>query len=403
MQPYSEPIGGSFRETWHDEIYGTGDGNRVTFVQAGLRDLSNVVSQSGNSKNANPQSYVKVLDGPNTQVYTASRTLDDNRTYSYSKSGDFPTSGGFGLHSDPDTYNKVVSNLGEAIRGSVDLSIDGFQGRQTLELARHILSVRKVVEFLARKTIKDNAAIMRRNSALIRKRVNAAKLSPKDKHKGFPPKYELQPLRDIGSYWLEYRYGLVPTLQTIHDLVSGAALRAGNQMRIDVKAKNVVVTNVRDSYEVQFVDDTYSTTFRYRIGGYYTPSSSHVESLSRLSSLNPVSIAWELMPFSFVVDWFYDVGGYLRSIETAMVSNLGQFDGYITFTKREVIRQQTTINGLVGGDTVHSVVRQNRMRTEKTRSPLSSVPYPRPPSFRAELGSGRLLNAAALLSQFLKR
>lgn len=35
------------------------------------------------------------------------------------------------------------------------------------------------------------------------------------------------------------------------------------------------------------------------------------------TSMNPSSILWELTPLSFVVDWVYDLSGYLRNLETA--------------------------------------------------------------------------------------
>jgi hypothetical protein len=34
---------------------------------------------------------------------------------------------------------------------------------------------------------------------------------------------------------------------------------------------------------------------------------------SRLGLINPASVAWELVPFSFVVDWFTGFGSYLDS------------------------------------------------------------------------------------------
>ena len=41
--------------------------------------------------------------------------------------------------------------------------------------------------------------------------------------------------------------------------------------------------------------------------------------VSTYTSMNPASIKWELVPYSFVVDWFYDIGSYLRGCETSTI------------------------------------------------------------------------------------
>jgi hypothetical protein len=50
--------------------------------------------------------------------------------------------------------------------------------------------------------------------------------------------------------------------------------------------------------------------------------------LSQYGLTNPLAVAWELVPLSFVVDWFVSVGSFIRSIQRPMGLN---FDwGYIT-------------------------------------------------------------------------
>lgn len=410
MENIDRPVTGFVTEVWHDELYGSipMNGSRVSQVDTGYSNLSGVVTLKGDHKTANSQAYVLTKNGPNTIFRYEYQSLEDGRYYSYTKRGNLPASGGFMSHSDPDTYNKCLERLSDSIRGSVDLSIDAFQGRQTLALIGKIASVRKIVQLMVERSVKDNSAIRRRNSAILRAR--AYSLGRRDKRDQFKAvaKKKIQPIRTIGSYWLEYQYGVVPILQSIHDITSGSLLRAGNNMALKtrdghkIRASNKVVTkdNANSAGYSQRV--SYETLFRYEIGGHYTPSDGLLETMSRYSSLNPVSIAWELLPFSFVVDWFYDIGGYLRSAETALVSNQGSFSGYITFIKREKVFESYTINTFPPGMRVMEVQERNRSRVTKSRTPLTSFPFPRRPSFSADLGSGRLLNAAALLSQLVK-
>jgi hypothetical protein len=123
----------------------------------------------------------------------------------------------------------------------------------------------------------------------------------------------------------------------------------------------------------------------------YTPSFD----LSRWASLNPVSIAWEIIPYSFVVDWVFNIGGYLRNLETGLLSQNRFRNGYITqFFRGNVVGR------LDNGSSFWTVNGQN---IDMNRSVLSSYPLPSLPRFSVELGSSRLLNAAALLGQLLKR
>lgn len=410
MKNYTMNFSGGYTETWHDRIYGTipVDGSRYTAVQNVIQnDLSGVSSAVGNFKTPNPQAYNHLSSDGQYISYTEFRVLDDGRTYNYSKSGSSASTLSFFSFTDPGAYNSCVAKLGEFIRGSLDLSIDTFQGKQTIALAKRLLSVRKIVTYLVESTIKDESLMRRRRSTVVRNRVYAIKRSRKD---NFAVRQKLfhNPMKEVGSLWLEFQYGLRPTLQSIHDLVSGEADRAGNHMtikspsgRLGVQAQQQEEKKVVSKGSWYTDTSVYRTTFRYKMGGTYLPSSSHLESLSRLSSLNPANILWELLPFSFVIDWFIDVGGTLRSIETAMISNLGTFQGYQTFTKRDFVSNVQSFNGVVNSITRIGSITDSKTRTSKSRVKLTSVPYPRRPRFGANLGSGRLLNAAALLSQVL--
>jgi hypothetical protein len=128
---------------------------------------------------------------------------------------------------------------------------------------------------------------------------------------------------------------------------------------------------------------------------------------SRWSSLNPISIAWEVMPYSFVIDWFVNIGGTLRNLETALLERRSKFvNGYWTHLDVVDARYVTpfTRYSAGGGDNWEVDPRtRNWKRIRFERNLLSSYPFPMVPSFRAELGTERLLSAASLLANFLPR
>lgn len=126
------------------------------------------------------------------------------------------------------------------------------------------------------------------------------------------------------------------------------------------------------------------------------------------TSLNPVSIAWELLPYSFVVDWFFNVGNYVRNLETALLYGGDFVDGYMTkvsYAQMKMVPKRYSYPKGSGTGLVSCTfdAKSEAYLVNFNRSILTSSPTPEVPSFRADLGSARLLNAAALLAVLLKK
>jgi len=148
---------------------------------------------------------------------------------------------------------------------------------------------------------------------------------------------------------------------------------------------------------------TWTASDRCHIKVRMKPPETFVQVLANLTSLNPASIAWELTPFSFVVDWFFDVGGYLRALETALIYGSLFVDGFILRSYRNWGECRIDSRKDYGSDTFN--IYQGSGTYQKTRyerAPLLGYPFPKLPVFKADLSSAQLLNAAALLSQHLR-
>jgi len=117
----------------------------------------------------------------------------------------------------------------------------------------------------------------------------------------------------IADLWLELQYGWKPLLSSIHDnasLLGKGGLLEGSSIKASAQRQT--------SYSDTFVrgQDTISIECR---GGVRTAYSAWVRSpgivqADTLGLINPAEVAWELVPFSFVVDWFIPVGNVLQSL-----------------------------------------------------------------------------------------
>lgn len=134
---------------------------------------------------------------------------------------------------------------------------------------------------------------------------------------GVPRKGVSDILKRSSDKWLSYTYGLRPLLNDVDSSIR--ALAEGPETNL--------IRLERAGYSKSFrVSHSYSpsasVSYLNQIAGRFKCvaevrfeiKNPLLRSLDRLGLLNPASVAWELVPFSFVVDWFIPVGRYFQDI-----------------------------------------------------------------------------------------
>lgn len=135
---------------------------------------------------------------------------------------------------------------------------------------------------------------------------------------------------------------------------------------------------------------------------YYAPQNAALASLSKLGLANPAEVVWELVPFSFVLDWFLPVGDWLSTLDAAVGYEFldGCCTQFIRGYQRSVPRlysEDTRTTWL--GDSPVGMARCVGLK----RTVYLSSPIPRPPRPDLSLSLGHMANGLALLSQVFKR
>ena len=134
--------------------------------------------------------------------------------------------------------------------------------------------------------------------------------------------------RRLHKSWLEYKYGWMPLLMD----VKGAAEFFAQQHvvrspKFTVSARETVTKTDTWSYTAatygggspHAVNEFISGFVEARVKIWCELSSPHLSEMQQLGLTNPALLAWELIPFSFVFDWFIQVGDWL----TAMTAQQG--------------------------------------------------------------------------------
>lgn len=118
--------------------------------------------------------------------------------------------------------------------------------------------------------------------------------------------------RKFGSRWMEYRYAIMPLIYSVQDVLELVANREAvyksgrSQVTIDIDFPSDVSSNFQ-TYERVFGDVKIRSLTKV---GY---DSGALQRMFSQVKFNPFTTAWELVPMSFVVDWFLNVGDAINS------------------------------------------------------------------------------------------
>lgn len=192
----------------------------------------------------------------------------------------------------------------------------------------------------------------------------------------------------ISNRWLELQYGWMPLLSDLHGLVEEvqAGFERPRTRKINVRVKEEdsgsSESGLISPFNVRPVMDWNSSTV-VKVVVYLRQDSS---TASRLGVTNPINLAWELLPYSFVIDWFIPIGNWLNSLD-AMIGYQG-ITGTVTTKSKYVATMQWC--------------GQTYLYETYSRAVINGVPDAPLPTWKPSLGWKQVANALALLSQ-LKR
>lgn len=347
-------------------FYSNGLVGSISIYRYYMYNFSGWALRRGDHKSPLPHSYSS-LKASGSGVYRYS-SMTNPRDSGYSQLGAAEPAGY--TQAVPDwLYNQALDKLYGKIRGDLDLSIDAFQARQT---ARGFKAGDLLVDFL--------------------KDANKFKyIRPLERYAGAIS-------RLTGKAYLAWIYGWKPLINDYYAVLDESLRDYINHFQTFKAAVGRQFTETCVGYVENGSQNLapYQVQVKQSVQVSVTLDTSNLPGMANWTSLNPASIGWELLPWSFVIDWFINVGSTLRSLETALLYNQSFRSGYITQFHRSygestgTTRQPSNIRYTAEGHWYFSHVIVSRQI-------LTALPRPSLPQLRPQLGTGRLLNGLALL------
>lgn len=148
--------------------------------------------------------------------------------------------------------------------------------------------------------------------------------------------------------------------------------------------------------------DTYDMSYEIRYLCRFGISNDIVHSMKQVGLTNPLLIAWEKLPWSFVIDWFIPVGNYISSLDATL--GLYFVGGTKSVISTIVIGRHTKqdrpkfVSGALS--TCNAKSGYSRLRVDRTV--LTSFPAPTLPRFKNPFSFTHAIDAIALLVQLRK-
>jgi hypothetical protein len=216
--------------------------------------------------------------------------------------------------------------------------------------------------------------------------------------------YGVDPTRAAANAWLAATYGWRPLVNDVYNAAQTLAETVNRPENTETRVSaytqyqdrkvfpdfTIGVSPSIKARRTLYQKETWKGVWRFK------PTS--LDSWGSFGLLNPASVAWELIPFSFVVDWFLPVGRYLESLDVPLrFQHLGGTIGFRMETQDDY--SGFVVEGQPCGGS-HAA-----QRVELGRSALGGPPSLGPSSinFEPRLGAGRATSAIALMSQIFRR
>lgn len=196
--------------------------------------------------------------------------------------------------------------------------------------------------------------------------------------------------KNISSRYLEYIYGIQPTLDDIHSTF---------EVLKNTPLSNLIARRKRMfTLDREFSDGgfRFSGKLHHQVGCHYWFDSPELHNMSSLGLINPALIAWNAVPYSFVLDWILPIGSLLNSLTAYAGANF--ISGWDTLYLEGTCTCAPRYSSLSASwPTASSLITIKSMR----RQALTGFPRPLP-FVKNPLSTIHLVNFAAMWRQRYK-
>lgn len=200
----------------------------------------------------------------------------------------------------------------------------------------------------------------------------------------------------FANLWLEYAYGWRPLLNDIYGAAELMAQVATESRPLRSVGSDKTSQSWFGSYSSEGVTANAEARIdiQSRCRVEYAVEDGWLDSAKSTGISNPALIAWELLPYSFVIDWFIPVGDFLERLNarTGLTFIKGSTSTLTRYQASTSISNTRQYWDVFGASPRHQFVQLYRKK-------LTSFPATTAPSVRLDLNLAQVTSGLALLTQ----
>jgi len=196
--------------------------------------------------------------------------------------------------------NSAIANLNGRMRGSqFSLGVTMVEGRKTVnmigDISRRLLGAYRNVR---RGKFSEAADLLLMDP-------------PSHRRQKSMKREALRGAQGLSKNWLMYRYGIRPLIQDVYNGIDAYSTIASS------RSDDIIYTGFsRSNDSSNGYNGSSNASILHAITIKAKVQNDDVRNMSALGLDNPALIAWELVPFSFMFDWFLPVGTWLEAMKT---------------------------------------------------------------------------------------
>lgn len=212
-------------------------------------------------------------------------------------------------------YNRAYSRFYEGVHESADMGLLAAERREAMKLMLlRLNSLTKAANSLRKGRFGDF--------------IKALDTRPVARHR----RTKWTKPKDFSALWLEYWFGWSPMISDIGNVVDVLQGDIPFGQRFRGRGKGHDRTTAPWSRNGYTVDRSAIVRSKVQILANVKVSNPNLFLANQLGFVNPAYIAWQLIPFSFLVDWFIPIGSFLKNY----TNNVGLEVSEIWITKTSV-------------------------------------------------------------------
>lgn len=209
----------------------------------------------------------------------------------------------------------------------------------------------------------------------------------------------------VAQGWLEGVYGWQPLISDLYGAVDAVRRKSHDQIYRRAVAMGELRKKMRSKgvwpstgvpYLEWNAEDEYKYTQKYTV--YFTVTEPALHETGQLGLVNPFATAWELVPWSFVVDWLLPVGNWIQSwgATVGLTFSHGSQSTSLRYTSRRWAESSRNADRK-DVQSNWNYWQGSMSGFDMTRGSLSSWPVVSFPDFKNPFSELHIANALALL------